>query len=163
LLSIRETFPDEARLLSDLALASKAHWGYSQEFLDSCRSELAVTPTKIEADRYQYFTAVKLDVAIGFYALERLSPKDYELEALFVDPAHIGTGVGRALIAHAIRILSQQGAERMIIQGDPNAHLFYVAAGARQIGTRESASIPGRDLPLFEIEINRDHLSQREA
>lgn len=152
-LNIRDAFPDEARLLSDLALLSKAHWGYSQNFLDSCRSELTVDPAQIGSDSYQYFAAVEGDVIIGFYALERLSDDDYELEALFVDPGHIGTGIGRALIKHATRMLSQRGAARLIIQGDPNATQFYVAAGGRQIGARESASIPGRHLPLFEIEI----------
>jgi GNAT superfamily N-acetyltransferase len=153
LLNIREAFPEEAGLSSDLALLSKAHWGYSQDFLDSCRSELTVSPAQISSDCYQYLAAVEGDVIIGFYALERLSDNDYELEALFVAPEHIGTGIGRALIAHAKRMLFQRGAARLIIQGDPNATQFYVAAGGRQVGTRESASIPGRHLPLFEIEI----------
>ena len=152
--NIREAFPEEARLLSDLALLSKAHWGYSQDFLDACRSELAVEPDQIGSDCFQYFAAVDGDVIIGFYALERLSDDEYELEALFVAPGHIGTGIGRALITHAKHMLSQHGAARLIIQGDPNATQFYVSAGGRQIGARESASIPGRHLPLFEIEIN---------
>ena len=153
-LNIREAFPDEARLLSDLALLSKAHWGYSQDFLDSCRPELTVDPAQIGSDSYQYYAAVEGDVIIGFYALERLSDDDYKLEAIFVEPKRIGTGIGRALIKHATRMLSQRGATRLIIQGDPNATQFYVAAGGRQIGARESASIPGRHLPLFEIEIS---------
>lgn len=152
-LNIREAFPDEACLLSDLALLSKAHWGYSQDFLDSCRSELTVDPAQIGSDSYQCFAAVQAGVIIGFYALKRLSEDDYELEALFVAPEHIGTGIGRALITHAKHTLSQRGAARLIIQGDPNATLFYVAAGGRKIGARESGSIPGRHLPLFEIEI----------
>jgi GNAT superfamily N-acetyltransferase len=102
---------------------------------------------------YQYFAAVEGDVITGFYALKSLSDDDYELEALFVAPGHIGTGIGRALITHAKHTLSQRGAARLIIQGDPNATPFYVAAGGRQIGSRESGSIPGRHLPLFEIEI----------
>lgn len=153
LLNIREAFPDEARLLSDLALLSKAHWGYSQDFLDSCRSELTVDPVQVASDSYQYFAAVEGDAVIGFYALKRLSDDDYELEALFVAPEHIGTGIGRALITHAKRMLSEHGAARLIIQGDPNATQFYVAAGGRRIGARESGSIPGRHLPLFEIEL----------
>ena len=152
-MDIREAFPDEARLLSDLALRSKAHWGYSQDFLDSCRTELTVDPAQIGSDDYQYFAAVEGDMTIGFYALERLADDGYELEALFVEPAHIGTGIGRSLIEHATRTVSQRGAARLIIQGDPNATQFYVAAGGRQVGTRESASVPGRYLPLFEIEV----------
>jgi GNAT superfamily N-acetyltransferase len=155
-LNIREAFPDEARFLSDLALLSKAHWGYSQGFLDACRAELTVDPAQISSDRYQYFAAAEGDVIVGFYALERLSDDDYELEALFVAPDHIGTGVGRMMMIHAKRMLSQCGAARLIIQGDPNANQFYMAAGGRQVGTRASASIPGRLLPLFEIAIGID-------
>jgi predicted N-acetyltransferase YhbS len=75
------------------------------------------------------------------------------MDALFVDPDHIGTGVGRTLMNHALQLLSQCGAAHLLIQGDPNATRFYLAAGGRQVGTRESASIPGRFLPMFEIDI----------
>lgn len=151
--SIREAVPDEAGSLSDLAMRSKAHWGYAREFLDSCRSELTVDPDQIGSDTYQCFVAVEGDVVIGFYTLKSLSDDDYELEALFVAPEHIGTGIGRALLAHAKHLLLGRGATRLIIQGDPNATQFYVAAGGRQTGTRESGSVPGRYLPLFEIRI----------
>ena len=63
----------------------------------------------------------------------------------------IGTGVGRALVQHAIAQAGSLGAARVIIQGDPNASDFYIAAGGRQIGSREAGSIEGRFLPLFEI------------
>ncbi len=150
--SIREARREEASPLSELALRSKAHWGYSEEFLVSCRSELTVDPDRIGSEDYQCFVAVNEDEVLGFYTVKKVSNGVYELEALFVEPRYIGTGVGRSLIQHAVSSLSRQGAARLIIQGDPNATDFYVAAGARQIGSRESGSIPGRYLPLFEIE-----------
>lgn len=151
--NIREAHPDEAGFLSQLALRSKAHWGYSQDFLDSCWSELAVDPARVGSEDYQCFVAVDEDVVLGFYTAKKVSEGVFELEALFVDPEYIGTGVGRSLIQRVITSLSGQRAARLIIQGDPNATDFYVAAGARQIGSRESGSVPGRYLPLFEIEI----------
>ena len=150
---IREAFPQEANLLSRLALRSKGHWGYSQDFLDACRSELTVDASRLGTANYQCFAALDGDSIVGFYTVESMSPGSYELEALFVEPEHIGCGVGRMLIQHAVRRLSERGVKRLIIQGDPHAIEFYVAAGARQVGTRESGSIPGRELPLFEIEI----------
>lgn len=152
-LRIREAFPQEANLLSRLALRSKAHWGYSEDFLDACRSELTVDASRLGTDDYQCFAALDGDSIVGFYTLESMSVGSCELEALFVEPEHIGGGVGRLLIQHAVRRLSERGVERLIIQGDPHATEFYVAAGARQVGKRESGSIPGRELPLFEIEI----------
>lgn len=41
----------------------------------------------------------------------------------------------------------------MTIKCDPNAAGFYPAAGAKLVGERASGSIPGRDLPLFEIDL----------
>ena len=151
---IRAARPEEAPQLTDLALRSKAHWGYSKEFMDSCRAELTVDSARVLSERYQYFVAVDEDSIVGFYALKCASGGSYELEALFVEPGHIGTGIGRALIQHAKRTLSGLGATRLIIQGDPHAADFYVAAGGRRIGDRESDSIPGRHLPVFEIPID---------
>ena len=41
----------------------------------------------------------------------------------------------------------------LVIQGDPHAATFDHACGAKQIGAKVSASIPGRMLPLLEIEL----------
>ena len=153
-LKIREALPQEAELLSRLAFRSKAHWGYSQDFMDACRSEFTVDASRLGTDNYQCFAALDGDVILGFYTLESVGGGNYELDALFVAPGQIGSGVGRLLIQDAVRRLSECGAKRLTIQGDPHATEFYIAAGARQVGTRESESIPGRDLPLFEIEIS---------
>lgn len=152
-LRIRKAFPEEAGLLSRLAMRSKAHWGYSQDFLDACRSELTVDASRVGTDDYQCFVALDGDLVMGFYTLESVSAGSCELDALFVEPDYIGDGVGSLLIQHAVRRLSERGVKRLIIQGDPHATEFYLAAGARQVGARESESIPGRNLPLFEIDV----------
>lgn len=150
---IRSARPQDAGELSRLALRSKAHWGYSKVFLDACKDELAVDPARFSSSEYDHFVCFDNESILGFYALEKLSRDDYELVALFVEPVHVGTGVGRSLIQHAIRTARERSAARLIIQADPNAIDFYVAAGARQIGQRESDSISGRFLPLFAIKI----------
>lgn len=141
-------------MLSALALRSKAHWGYPRDFLEACRPELAVDASRIGSEDYRCFVAVENDSIAGFYTVESISAGAWELDALFVEPARIGTGVGRSLVQHAVHLLTECGATRLIIQGDPNAADFYRAAGARKVGTRESGSIPGRYLPLFEIDID---------
>ena len=150
---IREAEAGEAGWLSALALRSKAHWGYSRDFLEACRDELSVDESRLGAEDYRCFVAVENGSIAGFYTAENISQGAWELDALFVEPACIGTGIGRSLIQHALHLLSECGAERLVIQGDPNAMDFYRAAGARQVGSRESGSIPGRFLPLFEIDI----------
>ena len=44
----------------------------------------------------------------------------------------------------------------MVIHGDPHAAAFYEASGAVEIGRVESQSIPGRLLPLYEIDLAED-------
>ena len=150
--TVRHAVPDEAGRLSSLALHSKQHWEYSREFMESCRAELTVDPKRMLNDDVEYVVAEDSDTIIGFYAIEAVSAKVFELEALFVDPERVGCGVGRVLIQHAVRNVAAKGGHTLLIQSDPNASRFYTAAGAVQIGTRESESIPGRLLPLFQID-----------
>ncbi len=154
---IRNARPDEATTLNALAMRSKAYWGYSNEFMEACREELSVLPGAIESDKFHYAVAERRGEIVGYYALERLSASAFELEALFVEPAHIGSGVGWALITHAKRYAAGAGGRVLVIQGDPNAASFYRAAGGALTGSRESASIPGRFLPMFEIRLTSDN------
>lgn len=151
LITIRDAVPREAANLSALALRSKAHWGYSSEFIQSCKRELTYRPRQIADDKFRFVVATLDSLIVGFYALETISSRQFELGALFVDPEHIGAGVGRKLMEHALNSVAARSGESVLIQGDPNAEAFYLAAGAKLIGTRESGSISGRHLPLFEI------------
>ncbi len=150
---IRAAHASEADVLSDIAFRSKAHWGYSEAFMESCRDELTYTPRQIELARFRFAVAESDGRIVGFYALEQLSADEIELDALFVEPSCIGKGVGRALMAHAKHEAATMGAASLVIQADPNAERFYRAAGGVQVGRRESGSIPGRFLPVFRIDL----------
>lgn len=154
---IRDAVPDDAAYLSLLAIRSKAHWGYSAEFMDACVDELSVSPGHIENCDFHYVVAVVNTQAAGFYALEGLSGDEIELGALFVDPDHIGTGVGKTLVESAKLHAVNLGARKLNIQGDPNAEKFYRAAGAELTGSKESDSIPGRFLPTFQISLSNEN------
>lgn len=151
---IREAISADAAQLSSLAIRSKAHWGYSTEFMDACVDELTVSPINIEEDDLHYVVAEIDKEIVGFYNLEGLSGDEVELGALFVEPEHIGTGVGRALIERAKCHAVNLGASKLNIQGDPNAEKFYRLAGGEQTGSKESESIPGRFLPTFQISLS---------
>ncbi len=149
--NIREAISDDAPYLSSLAIRSKAYWGYSAEFMEACIDELSVSSAYIENSDYYYVVALVNDEIVGFYALEGITGDEIELGALFVEPDHIGTGIGRDLIERAKRHAVDLGANKLIIQGDPNADKFYRAAGGVPTGSKESESIPGRFLPTFQI------------
>jgi GNAT superfamily N-acetyltransferase len=151
---IRPARAREAAMLSELAMRSKAHWGYSPAFMDACRAELTYSAAEIEDTCRTFAVAEHSGEPIGFYALGKISMAEVELEALFVEPDHIGTGAGRALMRHAMAEAARRGAGILVIQGDPNAAAFYEAIGAVRVGARESASIPGRMLPLYSVRLD---------
>jgi len=154
-LVIRPAETEQADALSQLAMRSKAHWGYSKEFIDACAAELRVEAAALNANGYWCFVASQNNSMLGYYALQQESPTHFELEALFVEPAEIGRGIGRKLVEHALKQVSVADGKVLIIQGDPNAAAFYLAVGAREVGKRESGSIPGRFLPVFEIDVQQ--------
>ncbi len=141
---IRPAHPDEAEYLSDLAIRSKAHWGYDDNFLADCRAVLTVTPADIER---HHVTVADVDGSVaGFYAIEGLPPIG-ELSLLFVEPSHIGTGVGRRLFEHAVASAHDAGFDGFTIDADPYAEDFYRAMGAIRTGVTPSSVRPGRELP----------------
>ena len=152
-LDFRPADSSDASTLSELAMRSKAHWGYSRTFLEACRDELSVTNADLESADVDCIVAVRGQRQIGFCTLRRASMGEFELDALFVEPADIGRGVGRALLDQAMTKVRDAGGRTLTIQGDPHAAGFYLAVGAKEIGARESGSIPGRLLPLYKLDV----------
>ncbi|MDQ1041967.1 GNAT superfamily N-acetyltransferase [Streptomyces sp. V4I2] len=146
---IRAARPEEATALSELALRSKGHWGYDEDFLARCREELTLQPEEVEQRRTA--VAEHQGQVIGFVTVQG-DPPDGELGMLFVDPPAIGGGVGRLLFEHALAVARAQGFTRLEIGADPYAEPFYRAMGATRLGTVPSGSIPGRKLPLMTID-----------
>lgn len=149
--TIRRAKVSETALLSELAVRSKAYWGYDAEFMDRCREELTLHE-ELFLDSTTFVAEVDSKV-VGFYTVEATDDGRMELSFLFVEPEAIGQGHGRALLEHAKAFVRAQGATTLEIQSDPHAATFYMAAGGRLVGTRSSASIPGRTLPVFEIDL----------
>lgn len=149
---IRPAQPGEESALTELAMRSKAHWGYDDAFMAACRAELTITPEHIPR-----IDVADLDGAvIGMVRLER-SPNgsDGAIEDMFVDPDAIGTGVGRVLFRHAVRRAAAEGMKRLLVDADPNAEGFYESMGAVKVGESPSQSIPGRMLPRLELSVGK--------
>jgi len=115
--------------------------------MEACRHELTLSADDFATSTIQVLE--QGDSVIGFYALEPLRPEQHELTMLFVDPEYISQGHGRTLLHHAMQQANAAGATSLVIQSDPNAAPFYESRGARKLGERPSASIPGRTLPLL--------------
>jgi GNAT superfamily N-acetyltransferase len=144
--AIRPARPTEADALSALALRSKAHWNYPPEQLAIFRGELTIAAEQVAQRRAH---VIEEDgQLLGFYTLLPTTQDNAELEHLFVDPAHLGRGLGRALFHHACDVARRAGIATLVIQSDPNAAGFYRALGAR-LDRQIPSSIPGRTLPFF--------------
>jgi GNAT superfamily N-acetyltransferase len=154
-MKIRPARRDELDALTQLALRSKAVWGYSEAFMRSCVAELTLAESALPG----VFVKEHGASVVGFYSLERMSSDEVQLVHLFVEPRELGCGHGMDLIQHAQLQARRAGYRVMVIHGDPNAAEFYEKAGAREVGVYASASIPGRMLPLFRLRLDTQEVA----
>jgi GNAT superfamily N-acetyltransferase len=148
--TLRQARPDEASALSELALRAKAHWDYTPEFIEACREELTVHRAEIVAGRVT--VAEEHGSVVGFSTVGG-DPPVAEVDMLFVEPEWIGSGVGSVLFDALRANAVATGFTRLRIESDPNATGFYERTGAVVVGEEPSVSIPGRMLPLLELDL----------
>ncbi|MEU3228237.1 GNAT family N-acetyltransferase [Streptomyces sp. NPDC006976] len=151
-IAIRAARDEEASFLSDLALRSKAHWGYDAEFLASCREELTLRGPELAGRRTA--VAERDGTILGFTTFEGEPPHGV-LGMMFVDPDAIGQGIGRLLFTRAVETARALGFTRFTIDADPNAEPFYEAMGGVPVGRVPSGSIPGRALTQYVCRIRK--------
>ena len=118
-----------------LRRAARGHSGASADWLVGSRSGSLTVPLR------------RVGLSVG---MARVLP----LNKLFIEPRHIRSGAGRALLAHAIAEARRRGAGRLTILADPSAAAFYERAGAVRIGEAPSDAVPGRLLPLYEVRLD---------
>ena len=149
--AIRRARPSEAGALGELALRSKGYWGYDADFLAACRDDLALSPDDIATS--MVYVHDERDAALGYYRLLLLDDGRAELDALFVDPAAMGHGVGKRLWQHAVATATTLGCTEICLQSDPQAEGFYLAMGAERAGESESTVMPRRMLPVMRLRL----------
>ena len=85
--TIRPARESETEILTDVAMSSKAHWGYDERFMASCRAELATTVDEIR-DHTVRAIVDEDDVPVGYYKLIPYPDGGLELSDLFVPRFH---------------------------------------------------------------------------
>jgi GNAT superfamily N-acetyltransferase len=149
---VRRARPDEAAVLTELALRGKATWGYDQAFMDACRHELTITAELMAAWRF-WVAEVDGELA-GMIALD-LDGGAAVLEDFFVEPRFQRRGVGAALMAVLLQACRDAQARAVELDADPNAEDIYLRMGFKTIGRSPSGSIPGRTLPRMRLELDQ--------
>jgi len=138
-MNLRRGVPADIPVLDAIAIAAKAHWGYSAQQLEAWRTDLSVAAETLkvrpvcvaeEHNQVVAFVQVATDV------------HPWELWAMWVLPASMGRGVGTALLAWATEFAASHGQSEIAIDSDPNAEGFYKVRGALVVG-RVAAPIPG--------------------
>lgn len=90
-----------------------------------------------------------LAVDANDYPLAFMLIDDGHMEALFVDPAHRGTGIGAALVRHGLTLHPKMTTD--VNEQNDQAVRFYERMGFRQTG-RSAVDGQGRQYPLIHLE-----------
>ncbi len=134
-ITITQASPDEAPILKQIAIAAKRYWHYADHLIEQWAATPIITAAAIERDLV--FTARVDKQPIGWYRLI-VDRRPAILEDLWVTPAWIGHGIGRALLTHAATECRARGIEQIELESDPNATGFYLRMGGMVIGERMS-------------------------
>lgn len=150
--NIRRALPNESQILTDIAAASEAYWGYDVNFMESFRSLYRVTEEFI--DKNPTYVIGNDSGIIGFYSLAA-GENETSLEYLYVEPKSIGKGYGRVLWNHMIETCSDMGIKKIVFVTSPQAREFYIKMGAVLIGEVDSLVIKNRKIPqlAYTIEV----------
>jgi GNAT superfamily N-acetyltransferase len=142
---VRRARPRDCRDLTRIAYGAKRSWRYPEKLIRLWKGDLTIGPEFLI--RHPVYCAARGTRVVGFYAISGTGA-ERELEHMWVDPQHIGTGVGRVLFTHLLKQLRSLGVRRLRVASDPNAEGFYRAMGCRRVG-RVPAKPAGRSLPLL--------------
>jgi len=146
---IREAKPQDAKIMSEIAVRSKAYWGYSQELLSSWKNELTMTSEFIE--KGIGYVAELNGVMIGCWVREAIQSDELTKGFLFIEPQYIGSGCGRLLFDALKEGMRKKGIQSITFDADPNAVGFYLKMGGIKIGEMDSTVVPGRKLPIIKM------------
>jgi GNAT superfamily N-acetyltransferase len=155
---MRRAQSGDSERLTRIACDAKAHWGYPEAWLRAWQPVLRITPEYVER-QLVYVAAVDAE-PVGFYVLEPRADR-WSLEHFWVEPRWHGRGVGRFMFTHAVESIRAIRPGIMVIEADPYAAGFYSRMGARRSGTVPAPveGEPGRTLPVFEIDVQKEETS----
>lgn len=149
-LGIIRAQPGDAKRFTQITLASKAYWGYSENWLTAWSRLLTISPEYILNN--EVYKLILNEEVTGWYALVIRLPIGV-LDHLWILPAYIGKGLGRVLFTHALQRAMEHGVKRLEIESDPHAAGFYTKMGAQFL--RNTISDMGRILPIFAIDLDK--------
>jgi GNAT superfamily N-acetyltransferase len=149
-LIIRRAAVDEGGRLKEIAIASKAFWGYELDKVKEWADHGDLSPAQF--CELTVFVAQAGERAIGWSSFEPRGEL-WWLADLWIEPAWIGKGVGARLFRHGARHAQREGAKRLEWEADPNSIGFYEKMGARYLRDSEQSEW-GRTLTVMGVELD---------
>ena len=146
---IREGTEGDFERLRAIAVEAKAHWGYDRALVEEWAHDGDFEPESLR--RRLLYVAEEDGRPVGWAALIPRGEVGW-LEDLWVDPAWIGRGLGRALFEHVAAAARERGARRLEWEAEPNAHGFYERMGAAYLRDSEETEW-GRVLEVVGVEL----------
>jgi GNAT superfamily N-acetyltransferase len=146
---IRAARPDEGERLREIAIASKAHWGYDLDFVRRWAGRGDFSAAGLRAK-----DVVVAEADGRTIAWAALIPRGdvIWLDDLWVEPDWIDKGVGSRLFGWAVERGRALGGVRLEWQAEPNSVGFYEKLGSRYLRDSEPMSW-GRVLPVMGLEL----------
>jgi GNAT superfamily N-acetyltransferase len=139
-------------VLTAITKKSKAYWGYSDEQIEIWSESLTITPTYIETQSvYKLVVDTKI---VGYYSFFYEGEHTIKLDNLFILPEYIGKGFGRMLVDDFLILVKRTNVNKIILDSEPNAEMFYAKLGFVKVGEIET-SIKNRYLPIMELNVNK--------
>lgn len=133
-ITIRAAVPEDGERLRQITAAAKGHWGYPASLVLPWAAAYDFSARRL-ASR-EIFVAVAGDRPVAWAGLAPPGGGIALLDDLWVEPAAMGGGVGRALFRAALRRARDLGATSVEWETDPNATGFYERMGAHRVGQR---------------------------
>ncbi|MEX1295828.1 MAG: GNAT family N-acetyltransferase [Candidatus Limnocylindrales bacterium] len=146
--AFRPAGPEELEAITALAIRSKRHWGYSDEFMEALGPELTFRQADLDDEHTRVEVIEAAGRLIGAIRMRRRTELAY-LEDLWIDPTAIGHGYGRLGFERAVEIGREWGKGVLELEADPYAEAFYRHLGCVRVGMSPVATVPGRSVPVM--------------
>jgi GNAT superfamily N-acetyltransferase len=147
---LRRAERGDVERLRQIAVAAKSHWGHDLAWVESWVT--AGDFPGVAVDRGEAWLA-ELDGAVAGWSALQPGGDVAWLEDLWVDPAYMGRGIGKALFLDAADRARAAGARRLEWEADLDAVGFYERMGGRRVRDSDMTEL-GRILPIMALDLS---------
>ncbi len=144
---VRDALASDADALEALWLRSAAVWPQDRALL-AAHPELTHLPPEAVAEGRVRVAADTAERPRGFSHVLPVIEGERELGGLFVDPDHLGAGLGRLLVHDVVQRARADGARRLYVVSGTGTQGFYARLGFRTLD-----EVPTRFGPAVQLSL----------